>query len=357
VNLLDKIKFILKKPKVIIVTGEGRKTAKEAIFQVVKGHFKIGGELLIYETDLQEFKDFEFLVKKSRLPVLVVTHVGEYHPEREFFAGELEQVSKITKLAEALPSHGYLILNFDDETVRDIKNKSQAHPLTFGFGARADIQATDIVLTGVPALGTNFKINYEGKIVPVWLERLFGKEQIYAALTAAGAGEALDLNLVEISGALKFYQGLPGRMRLIRGIKNSWVLDDSENASSLSMLEALEVLRKIEIPCLPAGRPARKIAVLGDILGIGKYSIEAHEAIGEKVKAAADLLFTAGPRTHFIAQGAKAKGMALEKIFQYDTVEALRIPLQNEIKENDLILIDGSSEMKMAEAVEEIKAP
>ena len=44
-----------------------------------------------------------------------------------------------------------------------------------------------------------------------------------------------------------------------------------------------------------------------------------------------------------------------ENIFKFDTAEEAKIQLQKEIKQNDLILIDGSSEMKMGEIVEEIK--
>lgn len=347
-HFLSKLIFVWKRPKVIVVTGDSRACAKEAIFQVLKPHLKVGKEILLYEVNSRDSQEFEFLLKRSRLPILVVTHVGEYHPDKEFFAGELEEVKEIIKLAEVLPAHGYLILNFDDETVRDLKNKSKAHPLTFGFGARANFRATDIVLTQFPGLGTNFKINYEGSMVPVWLEKLFGKEQIYAALLAAAVGEVFGLNLVEISGALKFYQGLSGKMKLIEGVKNSWILDGSENASPLSTLEALEILKNIAIT-------GRRIAVLGDILGIGKYTIEAHEAIGEAVKNSADLLFTVGPRARFFAEGAKQKGMLEDKIFQFDTASQAGKAVEVEIREGDLILVDGSKEMEMPEVVEEIK--
>jgi len=254
-----------------------------------------------------------------------------------------------------LPFFGYLLLNFDDETVREIKNETKAHPLTFGFGLKSDLRATDIILTRFPELGTNFKINYEGNIVPIWLKGLFGKANIYAALAGAAVGETLGLNLVEVSEALKSYQGLSGKMRLIKGIKKSQILDSSASASPLSVLEDLEILRKIDAPINSEGKPGRKIAVLGDILGIGKYTIEAHEALGEKIKGCADLLFTVGPRAKFFAQGAQRKGMPEEKIFQFDDIKKAGLSLQNEISEGDLILVDGSREMQMSEIVEEIK--
>ncbi len=353
INIFSKIKYFFTKPKVIIIAGNAQKPAAQAIIQVLQRSFRLGKDLLVYQLNSGRIKDFEFLIKHSTLPILVATHAGEYHYEREFFAAKESQVYDLAKLTESLPVRAQLLLNFDDETVRDLKNKSRAHVLTFGFGARADIQASDVVLTQSPGLGTNFKINYQGNIVPIWLPNLFGKEHIYAALAAVAVGEILDLNLVEISTSLKLYQGFLGRMKLIEGIKNTLILDDSESASPLSMAEGLDVLKKIE---LPADKQGRKIAVLGDIIGFGQYVPETHEAIGEEAKSSADLLFTVGPRAKFFAEGAKKKGMLDDKIFSFDKATEAGLALQKEIKEGDLILVDGSQEIQMGKVTKEIRA-
>lgn len=349
-NIISKLNFLIKKPKVIIVAGEGRACAAEAICKILE---KFKKEFLLFELDTEKIEEFEFFIKKSSLPILVVTHTGDIPPNKDFFAGEIEKNTEIRKLARIMPSYGYLVLNFDDETVREIKDETNLKTFTFGFQEGANFRATDIRLN----TGTNFKINYKGDIVPVWLERLFGKEQIFTALAVAAVGVIFDLNLIEASQALKDYHSLPGKMRLTKGIKNSWILDDSKSATIFSMIEAIEILGKISSPPgLVGSPPPRKIAVLGDVIGIGKYTIEAHEAIGEKVVGNTDLLFTFGPRAKFIAQGAQSRGMSLDKIFQFDNVEGGKIQLQNEIKEGDLILVDGSKEMEMGKIVEEIKA-
>lgn len=343
---MNKLLFFFKRPKVVVVDGNGQACAKESILQVLKPHFKIGKELLLLNAD----ENCLFYLKRSKLPVLVITHIGEYHTDKEFFAGELNAASRSKELAKALPKHGFLVLNFDDETVRNIKNSTSARSLTFGFGARSEIQATDTILTHSPDRGTNFKINYQGNTVPIWLEKTFGKEQIYSALAAAAVGNFLGLNLVEISGSLKNYQSLPGKMRLITGIKNSLILDDSAGASVFSMMEALDILGKIDL------EQGRKIAVLGDILGVGEYTAETHEVIGEKAAKTANLLFTVGNRAGFFAEGALKKGMAKDKILKFRRAEEAGLALQKEIKPGDLILIDGSKEMSMIEIVDEIKA-
>ena len=344
-NIFGKIKFVLKKPKVIVVTGNGRACAKEAIFQVLSSHFRVGKEVLVFESGDKEVGKFEFFLKNSQKAVLVITHVGDIPHDKDFFSGEEEKVKEATHLAKTLPAQTNLILNFDDETVREINDITNLKTLTFGFGEKADLRASDVRLN----MGTNFKVSYQGNIVPVWLEKLFGKEQIYAALSAVAVGTIFDLNLVEISQALKNYFSLPGKMRLIEGQKKSFILDDSESATVFSMVEAIETLGKPEWA-------KRKIAVLGDVLGIGKYTIEAHEAIGERVTKNCDLLFTVGERAKFIAQGATQKGMPIEKIFQFDTIDEGKLKLREEIKEGDLILIDGSREMEMEKIVKEIAA-
>jgi UDP-N-acetylmuramoyl-tripeptide--D-alanyl-D-alanine ligase len=94
---------------------------------------------------------------------------------------------------------------------------------------------------------------------------------------------------------------------------------------------------------------------LGDVSGIGKYAIEVHESIGEKTAKSADLLFTFGPRAKLIGKGAIVKGMPLEKIFQFDTIDEGMLKLKDELREGDLVLVDGSKEMEMGKIVEAIK--
>lgn len=223
-NFLFKLIFFWKKPKIIIITGRGKACAAEAIFQVLRPHFKVGKltnfphslsfgqilgkEILIFETRIEKAENFNFLIKRASLPILLLTHIGDIPFDNDFFAGDREKITEIRKLARILPSQGYLILNFDDETVREIKDETNLQELTFGFQEGADFRATDINLNS----GTNFKINYKGNIVPIWLEKLFGKEQIYASLSAVSIGVIFDLNLVEISQLLKNYQGFAGKM-------------------------------------------------------------------------------------------------------------------------------------------------
>jgi UDP-N-acetylmuramoyl-tripeptide--D-alanyl-D-alanine ligase len=336
-EVFGKIKYFFHKKPVIVITGEGRDLAKEAISLLIK-------EAEIFSLEDSQIKKSEFFLKSSPISVLVVTRVGDIPFDRDYFAGEKEKLENTIKLAKILPPTNYLVLNYDDETVREIDDITNLHTFTFGFSERADFFASDLKFNH----GINFKVNHKGSVVPFWLEGTFGKEQIYTALAAVSVGTIFGKNLIEISQEMRNYKTLPGRMRLLEGINGSKILDDTESASVFSMIEAIEILGKI-----PWAK--RKIAVLGDILGVEKYTIEAHEAIGERVAKNCDLLFTVGARAKFIAKGAMEKGMDEFKIFSFNTIRDAIFKLKETIKAGDIILVDGSKEMKMSEIVDQIR--
>lgn len=214
-NFLSKINFSIRKPKIIIVTGNSKNFATEFIFQVLKNQTKIRkitedklplnfdkNEVLLLASDLKTSESLnvsKFLLKNSSLPILLATNIGIIPVDKDFFAGERENTAAIRELAKNLPAFGYLILNFDDEAVREIKKETNLKELTFGFQEGADFRASDINVNN----GINFKLIFQGNTVPIWLDKSFDKEQIYSALAAICIGTIFNLNLVEISQILK----------------------------------------------------------------------------------------------------------------------------------------------------------
>jgi UDP-N-acetylmuramoyl-tripeptide--D-alanyl-D-alanine ligase len=99
----------------------------------------------------------------------------------------------------------------------------------------------------------------------------------------------------------------------------------------------------------------RKIAVLGDMLEIGKYTLDVHEEIGHRVAQVFDFLITVGPRAKFIAEGANQNGMKKKNIESFDTADEAKLKVQEILKKGDVILIKGSRAMELDKVVEEIR--
>lgn len=312
-------------------------------------------EILILEMGADHPGDIYYLTNLAPCKVGVITAVAQAHTE--FF----KTVSQVAKEKQIIVTHlekdGTAILNADDEKVWAMVAKTEAETITFGFGDKAQVRAIEFNIIqeldkGVLAtLGVNFKIQYGGAIVPVFLPEVVGTQHVYAASAAVAVGLSYGLNLVEISERLHFYNPPPSRMRLVPGINFSTLIDDSYNSSPLAALLALRILSEIKIRQL-AEEGGRRIAVLGDMLELGAYTSEAHQEIGAKAaELGVDLLIAVGERAKIVAEAARVRGMAENKILEFATsAEAGRF-LRENIHAGDLVLIKGSQGVRMEKIV------
>jgi UDP-N-acetylmuramoyl-tripeptide--D-alanyl-D-alanine ligase len=306
-------------------------------------------EILILEYGADRPGDIKYLLSIARPNVSVITAVGDIPVHVEYYEGPADVAREKGRLIEYLPAGGFAILNGDDVTVLGLQSRTRARVMTYGFERGAEVRLSRFenkVYDGAPA-GISFKLEYGSAVVPVRIDGAFGRANAYAAGAAAAVGLVFGMNLVTISDALARYAPPPHRMELVPGVKFATIIDDSYNASLIAMRAALETLG-----ALPA---KRRVAVLGDMLEIGKYTPEAHESVGREAAKCADALFTVGPRAKFIAEAARAAGMKRTAIFSFDTADDARKPVQDFIKKGDLILVKGSHSMRMDKIVEEIR--
>ncbi len=311
-------------------------------------------EVLILEYGVDCPGDMGYLLKIARPDIAVTTAIGEVPVHVEFFKSPEELIAEKAKLVAALPAHspagnagGWAVLNSDDRAVSAMRAKTAARVITFGRDARADVKiANENSATSVSGLA--FKIEYKGSVVPVRLTGAFGAPQAYAAASAAAVGLLLGMNLVEISEALADYAPPAGRMRIIEGIRGSQILDDTYNAAPEAMRAALQTLRD-----LPA---ARKIAVLGDMRELGRYTKDAHRAIGALAAQSADLIYCVGEYARYIADEAIARGADREKVVLFPDAASAAAALAPTIQKGDLVLVKGSQSTRMERIVETLMA-
>lgn len=311
-------------------------------------------EVLVLEMGADKPGDIEYLTEIAPCKVGVLTFIS--HAHTEFF----KTIKKIAQEKRIIISHlrqdGFAVLNFDNEMVMQNIGATKAEVVTYGFKDGADIRATDINLikdsqTGW-LTGLNFKVLYKGNVVPVFLPGVISKSAISSALAGLAVGTIFGVNLVESSQALSKLERLPGRMRLIDGIKRTLIVDDSYSSSPEAAKTALEALAQIEI-----GTNPRRYVVLGDMLELGTETENAHRELGFKVaEFGIDFLITVGEAAKHIAQAAREAGMDENKIASFaNSVEAGRF-LQEKIKEGDLVLVKGSQAIRLERVVKEIMA-
>jgi len=305
-------------------------------------------EVFLLEYGADRPGDIKRLVAAFKPHIAVVTTVSDTPVHIEFFKNTDEVAAEKANLVRVLAAVDYAILNHDDGRVFDMKSKTKAQVLTYGFEESSTIRISDFKYSNIdkdkPA-GVIFKIHEASSFVPVEIDDSLGKSQAYAAAAAAAIGTVLGMNLIQISEALRQYHGPNGRLKIIPGVNDSTIIDDTYNASPASTRLALETLRD--------SSGSRKIAVLGDMLELGKHTIPAHQNIGALTASCADILVCVGSQAKFIAEASK---MAKDKIFIFSASDDAKSEIRHLIRERDVILVKGSQCLRMEKIVAEIMA-
>lgn len=161
-----------------------------------------------------------------------------------------------------------------------------------------------------------------------------GTTQVFPAAAALAVALAFDISLADAHAALEGYEPPPGRGRLLSGKNGSLIIDDSYNASPVAVEQALGTLKHFP-------NATRRIAVLGDMLELGRYSVTEHERIGTLARSSADLVVAVGIRSRAFAS---AEGKA--EVVPFDNSRAAAEALVGLVKPGDVILVKGSQSIR-----------
>ncbi len=256
-------------------------------------------EVAVLEMSMYTVGEIARLAEIARPEVGVVLAVHPTHLER---AGSIEAIARAkSELPAALPLDGLAVLNADDARVaamRDVTPRGGAH---LRAGGRAPMCApTEVSPRGLD--GTEFTLH-----APWGTRRMTsampGRHLVPHALAAAAVGERFGVPLDEVEAALAAGSHAEHRMAALEAASGARLVDDTYNASPVSMAGALDFL--VETP-LPAGR--RRLAVLGDMLELGPDEERLHREIGVLAAGAADGIVAVGERGRWIADAARSAG-------------------------------------------------
>lgn len=372
------------KPKIVAITGSvGKTSTKEAIFEVLKikygenvrksfgnlnnesgvplaifGFTKspknsfawlpivIGVKLralfgkkyqvLVLELAADKPGDIKYLTDFIKPDIACITSIGPAHLEA--FETLDNIVREKTDLLRALKTDGWAVINIDDENLHKNQNIVSSNIMTYSVNREADVMAKNITteIADFKPL-TNFQVAYNGDKFRATLHTLGRKWNIYSALAAVCIGRIFEMTDAEITAGLQSIMPEAHRMAVVKGQKNTIIIDDCYNANPVSMRAALDVLKDLPIT-------GRKIAVLGDMLEIGNITGEAHQLIGEYAKKVAD---------EVVSVGNLAKMYNSEKYYT-NTDQATEYLLAN-IAENDIILIKASRAVGLEKIVEKLE--
>ena len=318
---------------------------------------------LILEVGADRPGDIKNIVRWMKPDVAVITKLSDVPVHVEFFASPEEVKKEKGFLASAVKSGGALILNADDLDVVAFGQKTlmQNSPrtITYGYKNQATLKASGYKIiykkrkgVSYPA-GISYKIN-SGETISV--HGTIGMQNVYTTLAALAVGFSEGLPIASMAETLEKHESPPGRMKIIEGINQSTIIDDSYNSSPIAQKAALETLHDIKTNSGGTGG-GKKIAILGDMLELGSFSVAEHKAVGEKVAEVCSMLITVGVRARVMREAAIAAGMSEGRTMSFEDSRAAGEYTKSIVAPGDVVLVKGSQgTLRMERAVEAIMA-
>jgi UDP-N-acetylmuramoyl-tripeptide--D-alanyl-D-alanine ligase len=355
-NFIDYYRNLFDIP-IIGITGTcGKTTTKEMITHILKKRYKVqstyksfnGGHrnhryllgidedtgAAVIEMGVDRPGDILFYLQYFRPQIRVLLNIDVYHlvgcktPERYLKA-------KAELLHDFDPNYNTLILNADDENIRQIDvSHIQNNIVYFGMRDGCHFQATDV---SYEKKGMKFTLHHQHQTYSVYVPG-YGKHNVYNALASIAATCSAGVEIKEACERLASFQPVMEHLEFREGINGSTIIDDTWNVTPLSMETALQVLKEV-------ADTKNKIALLGYMpqLGEGEYAKNEYERIGRKVmESNVDYLIVVGEEAKEIAKEALKCGMnptnvyfaedgtdildILEPLLSNETIVLLKIP-------------------------------
>jgi UDP-N-acetylmuramoyl-tripeptide--D-alanyl-D-alanine ligase len=306
-------------------------------------------EVLVLEIGVDHPGDMARIMRWLPLDIAVVTYIGDKPVHLENFMSVEQLVEEKLRIVTGLKKDGALILIQDDPRVIAYEKTFPGRVTTFGFGEGATVRGDRHLIHydafGEPQ-GIEANIVVGSSAFPFSYSGVIGKQFVYPVLAACAVAGACGIEVEKALGALN-HTPSAGRMRLLNGIRESIILDDTYNSSPVAVREALEALRELRVR-------GKKRAVLGDMKELGRISKEAHREIGELAAGVVDTLITVGPEAKEMAAAAKRAG--LKDVVSFEASREAAPYVREHVESGDAILCKGSQSMRVEHVTKSLLA-
>lgn len=272
--------------------------------------------------------------------VVIVTSIGTAHIGN---MGSMEAIAdEKAMIAAGLRPGGFAVLPQDSPHFDRLARHAEGFAArVIGFGAGGECAARMLSFRG-EAAGSVAECDLLGRHVEIRLAQP-GRHMAMNALAALTAIQAAGGDAGLAAAALEGFGAAAGRgaMRHITTADGgtALLLDESYNASDSAVRAALAVL---------AAQPARRrVAVLGDMLEMGRFGPELHAGLASDAAEAAGLVFACGPLMGhlFAALPPDIRGAHMPDAASLAPLVAAAL------RDGDAVLVKGSLGMRMAEII------
>jgi UDP-N-acetylmuramyl pentapeptide synthase len=291
--------------------------------------------------------DLAFLGKRIPIDIAVFTSGGPVH--LEYYKTQEGVIAELADFLKYLKPSGSVIVNGDDIFLKDMQWPEGT--LTFGVAAltksqqSVDLRAKVISIESAGMHCEFYSDKKDSQKNFTTTVAVVGKQQLVPLVAAVLVGMKEGLSLANLKKGLEAYQIPAGRGRLIAGIKDMTIVDDTANASPEAAVAGVAMLK-------PWAKGRRTVAILGTMNELGESALEAHEEV-----AIVDFLVALGIYSTEMLIAAKKAGMPSHRMLAFVTPEQLFSQLEQVVERNDIIYVKASQNgMRLERLVKQLMA-
>ena len=295
-------------------------------------------QVAVVEMGISDFGEMHRLGDIAKPDIVVMTNIGQCH--LEFLKSRDGILKAKTEVFEHMPKDGIVILNGDDDKLKDADTLG-LRKILYGMNNQ-QISAKNVEPSGLTETGATISVDGDTFDVVIPLP---GSHNVMNALAATAVGHELGLSNEEIAAGLSKAGTIAGRNNIIQ-VGGVTIIDDCYNANPVSMRASIEVLGKA---------PGRTIAILGDMGELGADELKLHYGIGEALEDNhIGYVFTVGKLSEEINKSLSQTNSSC-MAHHYDTVDGMLEDLLPIVRNGDTILVKASHFMNFSQVVEALK--
>lgn len=299
-------------------------------------------DVLVTEMGMSAPHEIDLLAKIAEPNLGVYTTIQAVH--LEFFDSIDGIAAAKRELLENIDETGAIVVNADDSRVMAISEGFRGRRVSYGIEHPADVMATDIEDRGL--FGINFILRAEGESREVLL-KMPGRHNLENLLAAVAAARVAGISWDGVmSGIAELVPASHrGEMIQARGVT---IYDDTYNSNPYALSKALELLVKADCE-------GRRIAVIGDMLELGRTETKLHYDAGNLAPSGIDVIIGVGERARSVIEGATDAGFPRESLFHVADANKAADFLEEFVEEGDLVVLKASRGIGLDRVVDRLK--
>lgn len=265
---------------------------------------------------------------KCFLPTIGIMTMIDIDHTDEFPAFE-DYIAEKENLIHGIDEQGTLIINIDDPHISsmDVSN-FKGKIVMYG---KSNLSTFRIKNVRYHELGMKFTVEYQMNEYEAHIPGL-GEHNVYNAVAATAAAIEIGVDITSSLKRLASFQNLRSHFEIIQIPNQITLIDDTWKSNPTSLENGLRLLDKISTSS------QRKIAVLGRMGSLGKYSDEMYKKVGRWLaEIGIDKLITKGFIGKEIAKAAFIAGMGKQDVHHFTETRDVQAFLDTILQPNDIV--------------------